>query len=150
SEYLPQCAMYPDLAGAINEGLYLVPHMDREQLRQAIVGQVRSGGAAITTAMVERLLEDASREADSLPIVQHALTQIWPARQPHVPIGLELYPRQGGLGAFIDQHAESVYGSLAAPVQQAAHWLFRSLTDVTTDGRPVRRPMGFDDIVKES
>src|SRR5262249_43809322 len=78
SEYLPQCANHPDLASAINEGLYLVPRMDREQMKQAIVGQVRAGGAAITTDLVDRLLDDATSEEDSLPVLQHALMQIWP------------------------------------------------------------------------
>ena len=48
SEYLIRCALYPELAEAINEGLYLVPRMTREQMRQAIVAPVKKAGATIT------------------------------------------------------------------------------------------------------
>ena len=109
---LPDCAVYADLAAAINEGLYLVPRMDREQMKQAIVGQVRKGGAAITTELVDRLLDDAASEDDSLPVLQHALMQIWPKRQRWEPMGLDLYPASGGLATFLDQHAEDVYTTL--------------------------------------
>jgi Novel STAND NTPase 1 len=153
SEYLAQCAHYAELAAAINEGLYLVPRMDREQMRQAIVGQVRQGGGAITTGLVERLLNDAAVEEDSLPVLQHALTQMWPRarRQRWEPMGVELYPAEGGLAAFVDQHAEAVYAGLEKPeLKDAAQSLFRAITEMTVDDRPVRRPMPFDAIVTET
>src|SRR5262249_23310533 len=135
SEYLPQCANHADLAAAINEGLYLVPRMDREQMKQAIVGQVRAGGGAITTELVEKLLDDAAGEEDSLPVLQHALMQIWPRRERWEPLGLALYPKEGGLASFVDQHAEQVYEGLQRPeLKLAAESLFRAITEMTADG----------------
>jgi hypothetical protein len=150
SEYLPECAVYADLAGAINEGLYLVPRMDREQMKQAIVGQVRKGGAAITTELVERLLDDAASEEDALPVLQHALMQIWPKRQRWEPMGLDLYPAAGGLATFLDQHAEAVYATLRPDLQDAAQKVFRAITETTAIGRPARRPLPFEKIVAEA
>src|SRR5262245_40436047 len=91
SEYLPHCANYAELASAINEGLYLVPRMDREQMKQAIVGQVRAGGGAITTGLVDRLLDDAGGEHDSLPIMQQALMQLWQTSVTRATDGLTIY-----------------------------------------------------------
>ncbi len=151
SEYLPHCAAYADLAGAINEGLYLVPRMTREQMRQAIVGQVRAGGGAITTELVEQLLDDAASEDDGLPVLQHALAQIWPLRERWEPLGLALYPKEGGLASFVDHHAERVYAALEQPeLQHAAESLFRAITEVTADGRAARRPLPFDEIVGQT
>src|SRR5436190_11089079 len=114
SEYLVRCALYPQLAEAINEGLYLVPQMTREQMRQAIVAPAKTAGAAITVALIERLLDDAGGEVDALPVLQHALMRMWPNRTEFGPLGLDLYPSGGGLGAFLDKHAEQVYSSLNA------------------------------------
>lgn len=150
SEYLPECALFANLAAAINEGLYLVPRMDREQMTQAIVGQVRKGGAAITTELVDRLLADAASEEDALPVLQHALMQIWPKRQRWEPMGLDLYPAAGGLATFLDQHAEEVYARLRPDLQDAAQAVCRAITDVTADGRPARRPLTFEQIVTET
>jgi hypothetical protein len=150
SEYLPDCAVYADLAAAINEGLYLVPRMDREQMKQAIVGQVRKGSAAITTELVDRLLDDAASEDDSLPVLQHALMQIWPKRQRWEPMGLDLYPASGGLATFLDQHAEDVYTTLTPELKDAAQALFRAITDMAADGRPARRPLPFQKVVEET
>jgi energy-coupling factor transporter ATP-binding protein EcfA2 len=151
SEYLPQCANYAELAAAINEGLYLVPRMDREQMKQAIVGQVRAGDGAITTELVEKLLDDATSEDDSLPILQHALTQIWPRRERWEPLGLDLYPKSGGLATFVDQHAEQVYGALRTDeLKSTAEALFRAITEMAADGRLARRPLPFDEVVKQT
>ena len=150
SEYLPECAVYADLAAAINEGLYLVPRMDREQMKQAIVGQVRKGGAAISTELVDRLLDDAASEDDSLPVLQHALMQIWPERQRWEPMGMGLYPASGGLATFLDQHAEAVYTTLTPEQKDAAQALFRAITDMAADSRPARRPLPFQKVVEET
>src|SRR5262249_15936639 len=73
SEYLVRSALYPELAEAINEALYLVPRMTREQMRQAIVAPVKKAGATVTVALIDRLLDDASPKEDGLPVLQHAL-----------------------------------------------------------------------------
>jgi len=148
SEYLVRCAVYPALAEAINEGLYLVPRMTREQLRQAIVAPTQKAGATITVALIERLLDDASSEEDGLPVLQHALMRMWPHRNPFAPLGLDLYPATGGLGAFLDSHAEQVYQSLNADEKLVAETLFRRLTERTAEGRVVRRAQQLDTIAK--
>ena len=148
SEYLVRCAMYPLLAEAINEGLYLVPRMTREQLRQAIVAPTQKAGAAITVALIERLLDDASSEEDGLPVLQHALMRMWPHRNPFAPLGLDLYPEAGWLGALLDSHAEQVYQSLNANETPLAEALFRCITERTAEGRVVRRAQQLDTIAK--
>jgi hypothetical protein len=67
-EYLTQCAAYPSLAEAINEGLYLVPKVTREQMHEAIVMPIRKVGAEITAPLVDRLLNDATGQRDALPV----------------------------------------------------------------------------------
>ena len=68
TEYLAQCASYATLAEAINEGIYLVPEMNRDQMSEAIVGPIRKVGAEITAPLVDRLLNDAAGQPDALPL----------------------------------------------------------------------------------
>lgn len=139
SEYLSHCAQYPKLAEAINEGLYLLPQMTRDQLRDAIIKPVRVVGEAITAPLVDRLLNDTVGENDPLPLLQHALMRMWAKKRQWEPLGLAEYEAGRGLGAFLNDHAESVYSRLDDGSKKAAEALFRTITELTDDGRAVRR-----------
>lgn len=150
SEYLLQCAEHPELAAAINEGLYLVPRMTRAQMRQAIVGPIQMAGATITVELLERLLDDAEQEEDGLPVLQHALMRMWRHRSPFAPLGLDLYPEQDGLDALLDRHVDAVYQGLADKDKSLAQALFRCITELTRDGRAVRRARTLAAIAQET
>jgi energy-coupling factor transporter ATP-binding protein EcfA2 len=150
SEYLAHCAQHPLLAEAINEGLYLVPHMRPEQLHDAVVRPVHQAGAAISTDLVDRLLRDVTGETDGLPILQHALMRMWSAKKPFEPMGLDAYAGERGLSAFISDHAEQVYEKLKPAEQQCAEQLFRAITELGPQGRAVRRPLEVDEIARRT
>ncbi len=46
SEFLGHCSPFPGLPDAINRGVYLVPHMSRDEFRTAIEGPMELRGAA--------------------------------------------------------------------------------------------------------
>ena len=146
SEYLAQCAEYPLLADAINSGLHLVSRMTPAQVRDAIVMPVHNAGAAITVALTNRLADEAAREADGLPVLQHALMRMWASRAPFEPLGESPLGTAGGLGEFLNDHAEQVYGSLSPGQKAAAEKLFRCITEMTGEGNLVRRASELDRI----
>ena len=146
SEYLAQCAEYPLLADAINSGLHLVSRMTPAQVRDAIVMPVHKAGAAITVALTSRLADEAAREADGLPVLQHALMRMWASRAPFEPLGESPLGTAGGLGEFLNDHAEQVYGALSPELKSAAEKLFRSITEMTEEGNLVRRARELDRI----
>ena len=77
SDYLGDCAQFRDLPETINEGMYLIPRMTRDQRREAITGPVAVGGGQIAPRLVNRLLNDVTENPDQLPILQHALMRTW-------------------------------------------------------------------------
>ena len=146
SEYLAQCAEYPLLADAINSGLHLVSRMTPAQVRDAIVMPVHNAGAAITVALTSRLADEAARQADGLPVLQHALMRMWASRAPFEPLGESPLGTAGGLGEFLNDHAEQVYGALSPEQKAAAEKLFRCITEMTDEGNLVRRASELDRI----
>ena len=146
SEYLAQCAEYPLLADAINSGLHLVSRMTPAQVRDAIVMPVHNAGAAITVALTNRLADEAARQADGLPVLQHALMRMWASRAPFEPLGESPLGTAGGLGEFLNDHAEQVYGALSPGQKAAAEKLFRCITEMTDEGNLVRRASELDRI----
>jgi hypothetical protein len=149
SEFIENCGGYPELAEAMNEGLYLLPRATKEELRTAVVAPIQKAGAAITIDLLNQLLDDSLPEADGLPILQHALAQLWPERKSFEPLGMDLYKARGGLGSFIDEHAEKVYSSKGMD-GAAAEALFRAIVEVSDEGRTLRRPLTIEEISKET
>lgn len=145
SDHLGHCESFRDLPEAISRGLYLIPRMLREQRRRAIEGPMKVSGGRLEPALVTRLLNEAGDDPDQLPVLQHALMRMW---EPGVPLGLEHYERIGGLAEALDRHLEELYARLTPEQQAAAAEIFRRLTDSGSDGRGVRRPTPFGELVE--
>jgi WD40 repeat protein len=150
SEFLGECARFRGLAEAINQGQYLVPRLTRDQLREAIVGPARVGGAEVTPRLVQQLLGDAGDEPNQLPVLQHALMRTWDLRALNGdvsgPLDLPSYLETGGMSEALSRHANDVYNSLPdGKSREIARKLFERLTE-TRDGISVRRPTRLREI----
>ena len=77
SDYLGDCSQFRGLAEAVNHGEYLIPRLNRDQLRSAIEGPVKVGGGQIAFRLVQQLLNDVGSDQDQLPVLQHALMRSW-------------------------------------------------------------------------
>jgi hypothetical protein len=145
-EWLNESASYAGLAEAINEGMYLVPAMARRQFEQSIVGPIEKAGGALTSALLDRMLNDLEGRTDQLPILQHALMRMWQKRQVGVPLDVDAYDAVGGFANCLELHAEKVYQEdVDEPGRRAVEGLFRSITQVYK-GRKVRRPRPLGEI----
>ncbi|NEU70006.1 hypothetical protein GK091_24205 [Spirosoma agri] len=136
SDYLDQCTNYVGLTEAINHGYYLLPKMNRDEIRQAIETPASVMGACITDELTTRLLNDIGAKADRLPILQHALMRTWNHWQKNhktdSPIGIADYEAIGTMQRAITLHAEAVYGDLPDEKSQlATEKLFKALIVVS-------------------
>lgn len=144
SDFLGDCAQFRGLPEAINDGIYLVPRMTRDQLREAIEGPVHVAGGEIAPRLVNRLLNDLDNDQDQLPVLQHALMRtwdLWSVRASSEPMDLPNYDAAGGLDHALSEHGEEIMASLASDRErELAKRLFKALTDRGTDNRGLRRP----------
>src|ERR1019366_2321041 len=151
SDFLGDCMQYPGLPEAVNDGLYLVPRMSRDELRSAIAGPVAVGGGQIAPRLVVRLLNEVGDNADQLPVLQHALMRTWDYWQSHrgdgEPIDIAHYEAIGTMQHALSLHAEEAYAE-AGPeaLRRIAERSFKALTDTFTDPRGVRRPPSVRDL----
>lgn len=79
SDYIGQCAAFRGLPEYIGFSQFFVPRLNRTQLQQVIEEPAILSGNRITRRLTERLINDLTEGVDQLPIVQHALNQIWHA-----------------------------------------------------------------------
>lgn len=149
SDFLGDCARFAGLPEAINGGQYLVPRMNRDERRSAILGPARVFGADIAPTLLTRLVNDVGDDPDQLSLLQHALARTWAhwlASGEPSPIDGRHYDAIGTLNQALNQHAEEIYASLPAARQALCARAFRALTDTSTDSRGIRRPTRFGDL----
>ncbi|MEJ1238579.1 hypothetical protein WBG78_10630 [Chryseolinea sp. T2] len=100
SDYIGQCAAFRGLPGYIGFSQFFLPRLNRRELREVIEEPAVLNGNAISRRLTERLIYDIEDGSDQLPILQHALNQIWKmADNGAVEMDLIHYAKVGGIGA---------------------------------------------------
>ncbi len=144
SDFIGECAKYPDLTQVINDSHYLIPQMTRDQKRMAVEGPVAVGGGLIAPRLTQQLLNDVGDNPDQLPILQHALMRTWAYwvddRKPGEPMDLRHYNAIGTLREALSQHANEAYDSLNKREKQIAEVMFKALTERGVENSGIRRP----------
>jgi len=169
SEYLGACAMMPGLAEQINSGLYLTRRMTRAECQQAIEGPANVIGFDVEPRLVTQILNDLasfapwdkedalssleqlSRRADQLPLMQHVLNRLYQrAQTSDTPSVLTYsdYQIMGGLRGAIDAHAAEVVASLSNEARPLVEPVFRGLVSGSMLSNAVRDPNSFAGLVE--
>ncbi len=151
SDFIGECAQFRDLPETLNEGLFLVPRLTRDQLREAIEGPVGVAGASITPRLVNRLLNELGDDPDQLPVLQHALMRTWDLwakeKKPDEPIDVRHYDATGGISEALSRHGDEILKALQkSRLRLVAQRVFKALTERGGDNRGVRRPTGFAEL----
>ncbi|MBC6399833.1 MAG: High-affnity carbon uptake protein Hat/HatR [Ekhidna sp.] len=144
SDFIGECAQFPDLTQMINDSHYLIPQMTRDQKRTAIEGPVAVGGGKIAPRLIQQLLNDVGDNPDQLPILQHTLMRTWSYwtdnRKEGEPIDLRHYNAVGTLREALSQHANEAYDSLTKREKEICEVMFKALTEKSSDSQGIRRP----------
>ncbi|HRH65851.1 MAG TPA: hypothetical protein PLU53_06105 [Bacteroidia bacterium] len=144
SDFLGDCARFEGLPEAINDGHYLVPRMNREQIKRAITGPIEYVQGKIAPRLIQQVLDDLGDNPDQLPILQHALMQTWDTWVAQgfegEPMDLRHYEMTGGMEQALSAHAEQALSELNTDQQRLAELVMKSLTVKGGDNRGIRRP----------
>lgn len=100
SDYIGQCSAFRGLPEYIGFSQFFVPRLKRKDLKQVIEEPAILSGNKISQRLIERLVYDLAEGVDQLPILQHALTQIWLAANSGTEeMDLIHYAKVGGMPA---------------------------------------------------
>jgi WD40 repeat protein len=128
ADFYGHCGEYPELVEALRDGQVLVGAMTAEELREAITGPAEAVGCQVETALVSRLVADATGQPGALPLVSHALRETWRRRRGGTVLSLGAYEAAGGIHHALARTADAVYTGLDVERQRVAHQLFLRLT----------------------
>jgi CHASE3 domain sensor protein/energy-coupling factor transporter ATP-binding protein EcfA2 len=130
TDFYARCATYPELAQLIGARQMLVGPMDADGLRQAIEQPAHRVGLELEEGLSDTILADVAREPGGLPLLEHALLELWERRR-GVMLTLEGYVQAGGVHGAVAQRAEQIYVQLSPNEQSIAR---RTLLRLTQPG----------------
>jgi hypothetical protein len=151
SEFLGSLTLFRDLPEAVSESQFLMPRMNRNELKAAITGPIAVAGAEISPSLVNRLLNDIGDSPDQLPFFQHAMMRTWDywasSHKESEPLDVLHYQAIGTMVSALSNHAEEAFSELKESRRMViAEKLFKSLTG-KWDNRISRRPAKFSEII---
>ena len=151
SDFIGDCATFPELTRKINDSHYLIPQMTREQKRRAIEGPVAVGGAHISPRLVQQLLNDLGDNPDQLPILQHALMRTWSYWASYKDydeenVDLKHYEAIGTMSEALSQHANEAYDELDEDQKRICEIIFKAITEKRGENFGIRRPTRLNEI----
>ncbi|MBI1306096.1 MAG: hypothetical protein GC181_05730 [Bacteroidetes bacterium] len=150
SDFLGDCEQFMGLPEAINDGQFLVPRMNREELQRSLTGPIQYAGGKISPRLTHELLNQIGNNPDQLPILQHVLMRTWDIwikdNAPEQPIDLVHYEKTGGMSKALSVHAEEAYSELQENQHKTAEVLFKTITLKGPDNRGIRKPTQVQEI----
>ncbi|WP_370949151.1 helix-turn-helix domain-containing protein [Amycolatopsis sp. cg5] len=149
ADFYGHCGRHPSLVAALSDAQVLLGPMSPDELREAITRPAAAADCAVETALVTRLVAEATGHPGVLPLLSHALLQTWRGRS-GMTLTLAGYDKTGGIQHAVSRTAEEVYTGLSPARQTAVRHLFLRLT-APGDGAPdtrrrvSRRELGTDE-----
>jgi WD40 repeat protein len=138
ADFYHRCGAYPELGQQVSAQQYLVSPMGREELRQAIEEPARGVGLSFEAGLVATILDDVAEEPGGLPLLEHALLELWKCRRGSM-LTLEGYLESGGVHGAIAQRADDAFGALTREQQELARRSFLRLTQPGEGTEDTRR-----------
>ncbi len=144
SDFIGECAQFPDLTKKINDSHYLIPQLTREQKRRAITGPCQVGGGEIAPRLIQQVLNDLGDNPDQLPILQHSLMRTWDYWSRHrdrdEPMDIKHYDAIGRMAEALSRHANEAFDELSDEQKDICETLFKAITEKRGENFGIRRP----------
>ncbi len=138
ADFLDRPLDYGDFAEAIADGTVIVGPPTREGLAQAVAAPARAVGLDLEPGLVGRVTSDVLGQAGVLPLLQHALTELFSRREGRA-LTIAAYEATGGVAGALGRRAEELYEGLPPAGQTAVREVFLRLVSVDEFASDTRR-----------
>ena len=145
ADFYPKCAAYAELAQLLTAHQFLVGPMDADGLRQAIEEPARRVGLEFEEGLTATILEDVGKEPGALPLLEHALLELWERRRGSM-LTLEGYRDAGGVDGALAKRADEIFAGLSEEEQEIARRTLLRLTEPGEGTEDTRRRAALSEL----
>jgi WD40 repeat protein len=129
ADFLDDAVSLPGLRGLLQDHQFLLGPLDNTNLREAVVLPAQAVGALFEKGLVNTILRDVAAEPAALPLLQHALHELWLARRgPWLTV--DAYEASGGVRGALQRRAQATFAALTPSQQRVARTIFLRLTSL--------------------
>ena len=124
SDFYPRFAQLRAFSARMAQNQHVVTALDDDQLGQVMTQPAALVGLSLEPGLVRRITDDVHAQAGALPLLQHALRELWERRRGSL-LTHDAYDEIGGVQGAVAHHADAALARL----------------DQTGDGSVARRLM---------
>lgn len=142
ADFWGECASHPALKDAMLAHQELIGPMDSVELRRGMEEQARKVGLRFEAELCNTILDDVQGEPGAMPLLQHALLELWKRRhgrwlrtQEYRAIGGEQI-QAGGVRGAIARTADELFVKLSRADQDMVREIFLRLTQLDENAAP--------------
>jgi uncharacterized delta-60 repeat protein len=150
SDFVPNCATYPQLNALLNRQFIQIGAMQPEELVSAIAQPALRVGLRIDPDLVAQVINDMKGEPGALPLMQFALKDLFDAVQARggmLQLTLDDYLQRGGIQKSLERHADAAFARLGTNEQKLARSIFSGLIEIGRGTQDTKRTANFDELI---
>ncbi|WP_327709909.1 WD40 repeat domain-containing protein [Streptomyces sp. NBC_00464] len=140
ADFYGRCAEHGRLADALRSATLLVGPMTPAQLREAVIGPAQRDRLIVERALTARIVADVERQPGGLPLMAHALLEVWRRRRGKT-LTEQAYDAIGGVRGAIAHTAEAVYARFTDDQAAVARRLLLRMVSPGEGTQDTRRPV---------
>ncbi|MGW5849765.1 nSTAND1 domain-containing NTPase [Streptomyces sp. NPDC055254] len=142
ADFTGSCLDLPELAALFTGGLFVLPPMSVDELRESITRPAELAGLTLEPGLVSLLVRDAGHTpSGALPLVSHALRATWQRRE-GATLTVAGYEHTGGIQGAVARTAETVFARLYPAEQKTIRRVLVRLVHVADGTGATRRRVG--------
>ncbi len=149
ADFYHRCAVYRDLANRISARQVLVGPMNQAELQRAIERPTQHVGLRFEPGLVDVILADVTQQPGALPLLQHALLELWERRQGRL-LTLSAYQASGGVVGAIAQRADTLYAGFSPKEKAIVRRIMLRLTQPGEGTEDTRRQVRRRELLPET
>ena len=138
ADFYSHCWEHSQLTARLAANQYNVRRANRERLREAIEKPLAIAGASAEAFLVDEILDDVGDAPGNLPLLEHALSQLWDERENGV-VTKKGYVKIGKLSGALQTHADRVLKGIGDENRGFARRVFVALTQLGDGTEDTRR-----------
>src|SRR5271165_3740064 len=149
ADFYGKCAANAELAAAFSDHHVLVGPMTEDELCRAIERPTQLVGCELEAGLMDLLVQDVRRQPGALPLLQHALLELWNKREGR-RLTVKAYQEIGKLEGALQRRADATLKAFSQDEQELCRRTFLRLTQPGEGTEDTKRRASMQELMSLS